>query len=570
MTAPITAVMIEAMNPEPMLMPRAEAHTAVRTDDARPDPDQLRRAGDEFSTKGTMMATRTFSPTRRQTLALSAGGLIGSLIGSRGGAQAAAGSTLTIAYNVGLRSFDPTVGPSAVNPTVQAIYRSVFDQYIGQKPNLAFEPGLLTAWGWNDDKSKIWMDVRKGVTWHDGSPFRPEDVVWSLERAGDTATGNPIQFVWSTIGNLRVDGQKVTADVKSFDPTIFKWMAFLTAYVLPKAYYEKVGAAGFEGKPIGTGPYSVEAYQVNAFLRLKANPAYWGGKPAFETVVFKFVTDAANRVAEIDSGSSDLTLEIPYEEYDRLKTKPGLAGVVTPISDIGMIFINSDGKLDKDVRLAAHHAIDKQALVKRLLRGYGVPIDTLEAPEYEAFDPTVKVGYDPDKARKLLASAGFSPQKPFKTTIQTTRGFKPKDYEMIQAIVGMWRRVGIEADIEVYEIARHYELRTSHKLGPLAFYNWGNAIGDPSTSTGFAMFGASPHSSWKSADLDARITPLWGEKDEAKRVAGYKAVDRYIAEQGYVIPLLQYVQPVVYKADLEVTPNVSGAVQPTLVAKKGL
>jgi peptide/nickel transport system substrate-binding protein len=321
--------------------------------------------------------------------------------------------------------------------------------------------------------------------------------------------------------------------------------------VLPKNYFEKVGPEGFEKKPIGTGPYMVDAYQGNAFLRLKANPKYWGGKPAFETVVFKFVTDATSRVAELESGSSDLTLEIPYEEFDRLKAKPGLVGVATPISDIGMIFINSDGKLDK-----------------RLLRGYGVPIDTLEAPEYEAFDPTIKVPYNPDQASKLLAAAGYSPQKPFKTTIQTTRGFKPKDYEMIQAIVGMWRKVGIEADIEVYEIAKHFELRTSHKLAPLAFYNWGNAIADPSTSTGHAMFGPSPHSSWKSKDLDAMIGPLWGEKDEAKRIAGYKAVDRYIAEQGYVIPLLQYVQPIVYKADLKVTPNVSGAMQPTLVTKK--
>ncbi|HEY7972706.1 MAG TPA: ABC transporter substrate-binding protein [Xanthobacteraceae bacterium] len=516
-----------------------------------------------------MMPNEILTPTRRQTLALTAGGLIASLIGPRSGAYAAAGDTLTIAYNVNLPSFDPTVGPSAVNPTIQAIYRSVFDQYIGQKPNLAFEPGLLTAWGWNDDKTKIWMDVRPGVTWHDGSPFTPADIVWSFERAGKKETGNPIEFVWSTLGNFKVDGQRVTADMKQFDPTIFKWMAFLTAYVLPKDYFEKVGAEGFEKKPIGTGPYMVDAYQGNAFLRLKANPKYWGGKPAFETVVFKFVTDATSRVAELESGSSDLTLEIPYEEFDRLKTKPGLVGIATPISDIGMIFINSDGKLDKNVRLAAHHAIDKQSIVKRLLRGYGVPIDTLEAPEYEAYDPTIKVPYNPDQASKLLAAAGFSPQKPFKTTIQTTRGFKPKDYEMIQAIVGMWRKVGIEADIEVYEIAKHFELRTSHRLAPLAFYNWGNAIADPSTSTGHAMFGPSPHSSWKSKDLDAMIGPLWGEKDEAKRIAGYKAVDRYIAQEGYVIPLLQYVQPIVYKADLKVTPNVSGAMQPTLVTKKG-
>ena len=513
------------------------------------------------------MSIRTFAPTRRQTLALGAGGLIAGLIGPQGRAQAAS-DTLTIAYNVNLPSFDPTVGPSAVNPTIQAIYRSVFDQFIGQKPNLAFEPGVLTGWGWNDDKSKIWMDVRPGVTWHDGTPFTPEDIVWSLQRAGKKETGNPIQFVWAGIDNFKVDGNRITADMKQFDPTIFKWMAFLTGYVLPKAYYEKVGADGFEKKPIGTGPYMVDSYQGNAFLRLKANPKYWGGKPAFDTVVFKFVTDATSRVAEIESGSSDLTLEIPYEEYDRLKAKKGLAGVATPISDIALIFINSDGKLDKNVRLAANHAIDKQAIVQRLLRGYGVPIDTLEAPEYEAYDPTIKIGFDPDKAAKLMTEAGYSPQKPFKTTLQTTRGFKPKDYEMIQAIVGMWRKVGLEADIEVYEIAKHFELRTTHKLAPLAFYNWGNAIGDPSTSTGHAMFGPSPHSSWKSADVDAKLGPLWGEKDEAKRVAGYKAVDRYIAENGYAIPLLQYVQPIVYKDDLKVTPNVSGAMQPTLVSKK--
>ena len=84
---------------------------------------------------------------------------------------------------------------------------------------------------------------------------------------------------------------------------------------------------------------------------------------------------------------------------------------------------------------------------------------------------------------------------------------------MIQAIVGMWRNVGIDANIETYEIAKHFELRMSHKLAPAAFYNWGNAIGDPSTSTGHAMFGKSPHSAWHSDDLDAKLGPLWGEKD---------------------------------------------------------
>ena len=119
-----------------------------------------------------------------------------------------------------------------------------------------------------------------------------------------------------------------------------------------------------------------------------------------------------------------------------------------------------------------------------------------------------------------------------KFTIQTTRGFKPKDYEMIQAIVGMWRKVGIEANIEVYEIAKHYELRAADKLAPAAFYNWGNSIGDPTTSTGFAMYGPSPHSVWDGQDVIDAINPLWGETDEAKRIAGWKAVDKLIADEG--------------------------------------
>lgn len=494
-------------------------------------------------------------------LALTAAGAIGGF--GSAGAQA---RPLTIAFNVNLPSWDPTVGPSAVNPTIQALYQSVFDQYIGQKPDLSFTGGLIEKWGWNDDKTKIFLDVRPGVTWHDGSPFTPEDVVWSLERAGKPETGNPIQFVWAKIGNFAIDGQRITADVKEFEPTLFKWMAFLTGYVLPKAYYTKVGAEGFEQKPIGTGPYMVDQFERNAFLRLKANPNYWGGKPAIDTVIFKFVTDASARVAEIESGAADVTLEIPYEEYDRLKAKKGLKGVTTPVSDIGMIFITDvDPMLDRRVRLAAATSIDKKALVDRLLRGYGVPLDTLQTPQYEAYDATIKVPYDPAKAEAMLKEAGWSKDKPVKFKIQTTRGFKPKDYEMVQAIVGMWRRIGIEADIEVYEIAKHYELRAAHQLAPAAFYNWGNAIGDPSTSTGFAMFGPSPHCAWKGQDTVERIAPLWGEKDEAKRIAGYKAVDRYIAENGLVIPLLQYVQPILFKDTLTVTPYISGALQPQAI-----
>lgn len=502
--------------------------------------------------------------TRRSLLKTAAAGTALAAAGLPASAQDS--DELVIAYNVNLPSWDPTTGPSAVNPTIQGIYQSVFDQFILQQPDLKPAPGLLTEWGWSEDKKQVWMTVRDGVTWHDGSPFTADDVAWSLARAAKPETGNPIQFIWGTLANHRVEGNKVIADVGQFDPTIFKWMYFLTGYVLPKAYYEKVGAEGFEAAPIGTGPYMVEKFERDAFVRLKANESYWGGAPDFKTVTIKFVTDAAARVAEVESGSSHVTLEMPYEEYDRLKGT--LNGTAAPISDIGMIFLNDiEVMVDPNVRKAAAHAIDKQAIIDRLLSGYGVKIDTLETPQYDAYDPSITVEYNPDKSVALLAASGFSVDNPVKFKIQTTKGFKPKDYEMIQAIVGLWRKVGIEAEIEVYEIAKHYELRAADQLAPAAFYNWGNSVGDPTTSTGFAMFGPSPHSVWDGEDLIGMIGPLWGEADEAKRIEGWKAVDRFIAENALVIPLLQYVQPILSAKNVVVTAHASGALLPHLMKR---
>ena len=499
-----------------------------------------------------------------------AGASLNSLLWSRQ-ARAAIGDTLTIAYHVAPPSWDPTVGPSSVNPGLQSIYKSVFDQYIEQNPDLSFGPGILTEWGWNEDRTKVSMTVRDGVKWHDGKALTAEDVVWNLKRVADPETGNVVQVVWASLDNFQVDGNRITADVKQYVPDLFKWMAFLTGYLLPPQYYEEVGAEGFEKKPIGSGPYMVDRYEPNAFLRLKRNPDYWGGEPAFENVIFKFVTDPSSRVAEIESGGSDLTLEVPFEEFDRLKAKDGLVGVATPVSDVALIFFNDTGPMeDANVRKALVHAVNKKAIVDRLLRGYGVPLDTLEAPEYDAYDPDIKVPYDPELAKTLLAESGYSKENPVRFKIQATRGYRPKDYEIVQAVVGMWRKVGVEAEIEVYEIAKHFELRAQDKLDPAAFYVWGNASGDPNNSTGFAMFGPSPHSVWDTEDLDGMLAPvMFGEKDDEKRMAGWNKALRYIAENAYVLPLLQYVQPVVHRAELGFTPYTANFVLPHKITVKG-
>ena len=477
-------------------------------------------------------------------------------------AVAESGKTLTIAYNTTLPSLDPTNSAKTSSPAVQSIFKAIFDPYVDQNPDLSFRPGALTKWGWNKYKTAIELTLRKGMAWHDGTPVTIEDLVWSLLRAGDEKNGNPMQFMWRKLGDFKVSGNTVVVEVKEFEPALLKWLGFLTAYIMPKsAFTASGGAAGWDAKPIGSGPYMVEKFERDAYIRLKAFPKYWGPQPAFETVVFKFVPDAASRVAEIESGAADMTLEVPYEEYDRLIARPGLTGAAYPMSDIGILFITDrEPMLDRNVRLAAAHAIDKKAIVARLLRGYGRPLDTLQAPEYAAYDASINVKYDPELAKQLLARSGFSLAKPVKFTVQTTRGYKPKDYETVAAIVAMWKKVGIDASIEVLDVARHFDQQLQHALAPASFYNWGNSIGDPSTSTGFAFIG--PFAVWRSPDVEKMVGPLFVERDEAKRIAGYKAVDRYLAEQGYVIPLLQYYQPVVHKKSITFIPHGAGTIAP--------
>ncbi|MFP3386511.1 ABC transporter substrate-binding protein, partial [Tritonibacter sp. SIMBA_163] len=85
------------------------------------------------------------------------------------------------------------------------------------------------------------------------------------------------------IGNFQIDGQRITADVIEIEPALFKWMAFLTAFVLPKGYYESVGSEGFEKAPIGSGPYMVDTVEPGAYVRLKAYDGYWGVDAEFST-----------------------------------------------------------------------------------------------------------------------------------------------------------------------------------------------------------------------------------------------------------------------------------------------
>jgi peptide/nickel transport system substrate-binding protein len=360
-----------------------------------------------------------------------------------------------------------------------------------------------------------------------------------------------------------------------FDPSFPRWIGFLASFVIPKAYFTKLGpddktrGEEFSRKPVGSGPYRVVSFTPGSTLVLEAFDRYWKGAPPIRRAVFKMVTDPTARVAEILSGSSDITSEVPVEEFARLSSQPALKGVKNPVADMAQIFVNPRfAPFQKEgVRLAVHHAIDKKAIVEKVLLGFGIPSSSTEGQLYDAHDPGITFAHDPAKARQLLQQAGYSASNPLRLKVMTTKGARAKDFEVMTAITQMWKDVGIEAELEVITIPQWFSYRTARgqggqDLAPLSLYFWSNPTGDPINSIGFQFNAKGPFRVWESEDVIPLIDPVFDEKDEPKRIAAARKAARHVIERGYVIPLFQVVQPIVMKKDLTYQPFPTGVLVP--------
>ncbi len=461
------------------------------------------------------------------------------------------------------------------NMLAESPVNAILDRFLTQDRNLEYQPGILEEVKWSADRLSLTMKVRKGVVFQDGTGLTAEDVVFSFERMKDP--GNAYAGVWKKMEVIEATGNyEVSVKLSKFDPSFTAWLGFLDAFVVSKDYWEKVGEDEFSKKPMGSGPYKVKSYG-NGVLELEAHEDYWMGPPPIKEVVFKEVLDPKSRAAEVESLTSDFTLQIDISDFDRLNSLPALKGVRSYVTDVAMLFVAPyyEEFSDKNVRLALHYAIDKESIVKNVLLGFGRPLSTTEAPGYKAYDPGYKFPYDPDKAKSLLESAGYSESNPLKIRVMTTKGFVARDYEVIQAIAGMWRNIGVQADIETITLAQFFEFRNSGKLAHLAFYVWSNATGDPINSIGYSQWPNSPFSAWrglKSAGLkdytglmDAavnEITPVFTEKDDNTRFEKAKEAAKWVVENGLVIPLYQLAQPIIMRKEMSYEPWPQGYILP--------
>lgn len=478
--------------------------------------------------------------------------------------------SLVIAFFDEINTLDPH--KVSRNLTQLSPHKAIWDQFLAQDRDLTYQPHVVKAWEWaSDDKTTLALEVQEGVTFHNGDTLTAEDLQFSFERMA--TEGFAYATIWGNIESIDIDDEyNMRLNLGRYDPSIVSWLGFLNSLVIPKNYFEEVGEEGFLEQPVGSGPYKFKEFVAGSHLALEAYEDYWKGAAPIKEVTFRIVTDSTARAAEIEAGTADFTLEVPIADFDRLSSLEGLKGIAQPVTDVAVLFVAPyvEALGDEGVRLALHHAIDKDSLVENVLLGFGEPLDTTEAPLYDAYPEGYEFPYDPDRARELLDEAGYSPDNPLNLTVFSTRGFKTRDFEVMQAIVGMWSQVGVEAEIETVTIPQFFELRNAAQLESLALYFWSNPTGDPINSVGLSNWPPSPFSAFKGEvdhtglkeELTETLNPVFTETDEEARIEAAKEGAKYVVEHGLMIPLYQVVSPIVMKTGLEYEPYPQGWILP--------
>jgi peptide/nickel transport system substrate-binding protein len=471
--------------------------------------------------------------------------------------------TLTIAYPFDVPSWDPT---SVTFVGAQPIYKAVFDSPLQYSPDLKLMPRLVSAWRWQDQqKQRLEITLRGGVLFQDGSPLTTEDVRFSII---DRPARDPTLLIRRILPPLQtvdiVSPDKAVIVFTNPSPAAPIYLGFLAGYFVPKAYITQVGEDGFKQHPIGAGPYKLVQYDRGSRIVLQAFDKYWGGVPSIRQVIFEIIADPTARVAAVESGRADLTIQVPTREMTRLGTLPGLVAHAYPFSQVVMVLIPSyvPAMQDENVRRAMQMSIDKAAISKAFYGGVATPVSVLATPGTPGYIDGFTTPFDKAAAAALLKTSGFTPDHPVRFPFIVTNGAFPNDFDVARAIDAMWRAVGIQADIQEVSVAKYVDLSHSASLPGPALYSWANATGDPEDYTGRILDAALPFSAWKDPAIGERVHKLMAEPDDAKRNAGWQALNKDATQHAWAIPLYQSVITMVYKKALHVVPYQDGYLMP--------
>lgn len=474
----------------------------------------------------------------------------------------AAEKAISIAMPFDVESWDPT---ARVIPHATSLYKNLFDQPLEYDAANRLQPGVVKEFNWiGDDGLTLELVLRDDVYFHNGDKLTSEDIKFTFLDHPQSDKSIQLGYIWWALKSI--DTPSPTKAVMHFTQpfvTAPEYLGFASSFILPKKYIEKVGMEEFLKNPVGSGPYKLVSYQRNNRIVLEAFDKYWAGKPEIEKLTIQVIPSSTSRVSAVQSGQVSLASSLPIREALRLGEMPNISGALTSTIDTYLIQMVNKGPLqDKNVRLAMHHAIDKKAIAKALLNGLPEPLSTANPPGTPAYNPDFQFEYSPEKAKQYLAASGYSLEKPVTFKFLATNGVHPVDNQMARAIVQMWKKVGINAELETIDFGKYFQEMSAGTLEGPALWLWNNSTGDPELYAGNYLNAETMFSVWRSEEVMERLRPLLKETDYQKRMAAYKNFNQWAVEEGFTIPLMEGVNSVVHSKNLQYVPYRNGWILP--------
>ncbi len=456
-------------------------------------------------------------------------------------ASAAAKGKLVIAQGAETTTLDPHKGGSAI--FVNACL-TMYDLLVRRDREGNQRLALATSYK-NIDPVTWEFKLRKGVKFHNGDPLTASDVKFSFDRLRDKKTKNPFRVFFRGISEVQIiDDYTVRIITKKPDPVLPSRTAF-AAFIVPEKYIMKHGDEYFGKHPVGSGRYKFVKWVKNDHVELEVNEKYWGDKPAtIKKLIFKTIPETGSRIAALQTGEVDIATNVPPFMIPKLKKDPKIDVISGPSGRVIFIGFNlldaekAGPLMNKKVRQAINYAVDKQSLIKHVLMGSGEQLATPLVPVAFGYDPTIKpYSYDPEKAKKLLAEAGYP--NGFETAFATGSGRYLLDKQIAEAIVGMLAKVGIKAKLKVYEWGKYSQVRKAHKIEPFYLLGWGNTMSDADGTLVPLFISKSTYSNYSNPELDKMLMGARYELDADKRKVQYKEILKLIKEEAPWIFLYQ-------------------------------
>ncbi|GAB6858778.1 ABC transporter substrate-binding protein [Microbacterium xylanilyticum] len=494
-------------------------------------------------------------------LTLSTAGCVANANANKGGtATGSANQTLTIAYSEGGKTLDPA---EANDGTSDTLVLAAYDQLVtyGTKTEngkqvsdtATIKPMIAEKWDVDAANTTYTFTLRKDVTFQDGKKLTAQDVVRSYEHIKASASAS---FLYKMAGIATVTAKDDSTVVITLTAPNHLFLQIIPMYSFSIIDMDQVdkngGPTWLATNTAGSGPYKIDSYDPASAAKLTASASYWGEKPAVGTVNMKFVGDASNRLQLIQKGSVDLALEIAPKDLKGLNGKGGVVVDSRPSNKI--LFFAMNNKIapfdNPKVRQAITYAIPYDKLVSDVMQGQASPMRSAVASSTPGFsDKGYKAEHDLDKAKKLLAEAGYPNGFSFDFTLGSGFPDWNDDAVLIQAELA---KIGVTMNIHNMARAQFLEALAGKNVQSY-ISRWTSFVNDPGYHLGLLMTssGSSNYMNYSNPEVDSAWQQAATEPDAAKRNALYATMQDQIDEDAPWGYLYEYNIAVAERSDVE-------------------